>query len=133
MLGGASCAGGDTTSCGLEQESDEVAGNEEVGVGLGTEAGDSSAVDDDDAREAEVDSGGEEGGGNCQADEVSIIIIKRAYKIKGRRNLLKEWSLREGIIMHLHTSDISDDFTDQSTHHGNQISPCLIVDTESDL
>ena len=49
------------------------------------------AVDDDDSREAEVDSGTQEGWGNCQADEVE-----------------QKVTVAEGAAVHLNPSDIAD-------------------------
>lgn len=50
---------------GLQDEGEDVAADEDDGVGAGFEAGEVFAVDEDDAREAEVDGCGEEAGGYC--------------------------------------------------------------------
>ena len=49
----------------LEDERDEVAYDEGDCIGARAEAGDLLAIDDDYAGEAEVESAGEEGGGDC--------------------------------------------------------------------
>lgn len=47
--------GGDGAAGGLQHERDDVAGDEDDGVGAGAEAGEGLAVDDDEAAEGEVD------------------------------------------------------------------------------
>lgn len=54
----------------LQEQRDEITRNERDSVGAGTNARVLGAVDDDDAREAEVDGSGEEGGADGEDDEV---------------------------------------------------------------
>ena len=56
---------GDGATGRLEQERYDIAGNEGQCVGLGAEAGEVSTVDVDDAGQAKIDRGGEEGGADC--------------------------------------------------------------------
>ena len=63
-------AGGHTAAEGLEGEGDDVAGDEEAGIGFGGDAGVGYAKSEDDALDAEVDAGGVEGGADGQADDV---------------------------------------------------------------
>lgn len=60
---------------GLQDEGEEVAADENDGVGAGFEAGDGFAVDKDDAREGEVDGGGEEAGSYGEDDDVPVVFI----------------------------------------------------------
>lgn len=73
-------------------------------------------VNDDDAREAEVDSCGEEDGGDCYADE-----------------LHHERLLDEGIEMHLHSTNVADYFEDEAAGHGDCEANCSVVASEDEL
>lgn len=73
---------GEAAAGGLQDERDEVAADEEEGVGARADARDVLAVDDDDAAEAEVDGGAEEGRADGEADEVSG---RRGLERRGRR------------------------------------------------
>jgi hypothetical protein len=53
------------TANSLQYEGEEVAAYEREGVGARAEARMSLAIGDDDARKAEIDGRGEEGGRNC--------------------------------------------------------------------
>lgn len=66
MAGGAGHAAAD----GLQEEGDDVAGDEDARVGEGRDAAVGRAEGGHDAREAEVDAGGEEGGGDGEADDL---------------------------------------------------------------
>ena len=63
--------GGDAASGALEEQCQEVAADEDEGVRAGSNPGVLGTVDGDDAGEADVDGGGEEGGGDSEADEVA--------------------------------------------------------------
>ena len=82
----------DTATASLQEQTDEVTGAEDDGIRAGFEPREVGAVDDDDSREAEVDSGTQEGWGNCQADEVE-----------------QKFSVAEGAVVHLNPSDIAYD------------------------
>lgn len=56
---------GQGTAGRLQYQGEDVGGDEDDGVGSWPEAREALAVDDDDAREAEVDAGGEEARGYC--------------------------------------------------------------------
>ncbi len=56
---------GDGTADRLQNEGEDVAADEDDGVGPRLEAGEGSAVGDDYTGEGEVDGGGEETGGYC--------------------------------------------------------------------
>ena len=58
------CAG-EATACGLEEEREDVAGDEDARVGEGGDAGVLGTEGGDYAREGEVESCGEEGRGDC--------------------------------------------------------------------
>lgn len=53
--------GGDPSAGGLEEQRDNVASDEEDGIGAGLEAGERGGVDGDDSRKGEVDGGSQEG------------------------------------------------------------------------
>ena len=58
------CAG-EATARGLEEEREDVAGDEDTGVGEGGDAGVLGTESGDYAGEGEVETCGEEGGGDC--------------------------------------------------------------------
>lgn len=61
---------GHAATDGLEQQGDEVAGDEEAWIRHRFDAGIGLPHRDHDARQGEVDAGGEEGGGNGQTDNL---------------------------------------------------------------
>lgn len=61
---------GECAPDGLQDEGEDVAADEDDGVGAGLEAGEGFAVDDDDAGEGEVDGGGDETWCYGEDDEV---------------------------------------------------------------
>ena len=65
----------DTTTRTLKKEGEEVAGDEYVSVRLWLNAGDGGAKDDDDAGKAQVDTGGEEGGGEGKTDDLDEEVV----------------------------------------------------------
>ncbi len=66
---------GERAADGLHDEGEDVAADEDDGVGAGFEAGEGFAVDDDDAGEGEVDGGGDEAGGDGEDDEVPFVSL----------------------------------------------------------
>ena len=54
----------------MQDEGKDVAADEDAGVGVRLEACELFAVDNDDAGEAEIDTCGEEGRGNGEADDI---------------------------------------------------------------
>lgn len=56
----------------MQDEGKDVAANKDTRVGVGLEARELLAVNDDDAGEAEVYPCGEEGRGNGEADDVPV-------------------------------------------------------------
>lgn len=67
VLVGVGGGGGHAAAEGLEDEGEDVAGDEDARVREGFDAGVFRAKGDDDAGEGEVDAGGEEGGGDGEA------------------------------------------------------------------
>ena len=67
------------TAGALKDKRDKVACHEGDCVGARAEAGDVLTVDDDYAGEAEVEGAGEEGGANCQGDEVAMRVFRTLF------------------------------------------------------
>lgn len=63
-------ADGEGAAAGLEDEGEEIGEHEDDGDGARAQPGDVLAVDGDDARQAEVDGGADEGGTDCDADDL---------------------------------------------------------------
>lgn len=63
-----------STANGLKHEWEDVAADENDGVGAWFEAGDGFAVDEDDAREAEVDGSGQKAGSYGEDDNIPSTI-----------------------------------------------------------
>ena len=61
---------GHSASNGLKEQGDDVAGDEDAGVGEGLDVGIFRTECDDDAGEGEIDACSEKGGGDCQADNL---------------------------------------------------------------
>ena len=57
---------------GLQQQSEEVAGDEQNAVGTRLQAREVLAVDDDDAAETQVDGGAQEGRADGQGDDLAV-------------------------------------------------------------
>jgi hypothetical protein len=73
--------GGLAAAGGLEDEGEEVAGDEDARVHLGGDAGVVGAEGEDDAREAEVEAGGVEGWGDGEADDLEEEAELRGYLV----------------------------------------------------
>lgn len=70
-------------------------------------------VDGNDAREAEVNSCGEEGGSNGQPNEVDdeVVVVE--------------------IVLPEHDApDVADDLKDRATNNGDEVAPCAVFDGE---
>lgn len=63
------------SACALQDECEEIASDENVGVGARSQSGVLGAVDRDETGEAEIDGGGEECRGDGEADEVAVMIF----------------------------------------------------------
>lgn len=63
--------GGNGTSNGLQDQREEIEADEGDGIDGRAKARNVSAIDDDDAGQAQVDGGADEGGGDGEADEVA--------------------------------------------------------------
>ncbi len=96
------------------------------------------AVDDNDARKAEVDGCCEEDWADCYADKFPVdqsyaqqlLSYSEALKWK---SLHHKWLLDERIEMHLHTSNVSDYFEDETTEHSDREADGSVVDSKYEL
>lgn len=106
---------GDGAAGGLEDQGEEIAADEEAGDELRGEPREAGPVDGDDAREAEVDGGGEEGGADGQADEVD-----------------DEGVVVEVVLPEHDAAGVADDFEARAADDGHEVAPCAVFDGEAD-
>lgn len=76
MVTGCGC---ESAASALKNERDEVACHEGDSVDTWAETRDLMAVDDDYAGEAEVEGAGEEGGGDCEGDEIAMRVVRTLF------------------------------------------------------
>ncbi|KAL9008725.1 MAG: hypothetical protein Q9173_006176, partial [Seirophora scorigena] len=149
------CVGsvGQGATDGLQDEGEDVAADENDGVGAGFEAGDGFAVDEDDAREGEVDGCGYEAGSYGEDDDVPVVFIiesrsaipawtpsfffpSATRKRKGRgdgSSVQQERIAFERVIVHLHTGDVADDLQHKTAEHAPCERPCAKSEAKSEL
>ena len=118
----------------MEDEGEDVGADEDDGVGPRFEAREGFAVDDYDAGKAEVDTGGEEGGSDGEADEIPAKIM-RGLGIVYRTWLAlhQEWIRLEHIIVHLHPCHVANHFQRLAEDPGDQEGPCAVIHPKQDL
>lgn len=107
---------GQCSADGLQHEGKDVAADEDVGVGVGREAGLIGAVDGDDARQADVDAGGQEAGGDGQGDDVEQERIRL-----------------ERVVVHLDAGDVAEDLEDLAADDAGEEGPGAVANAEGDL
>ena len=86
VLVGVGGGGGHAAAEGLEDEREDVAGDEDARVREGFDAGVFGAEGDDDAGEGEVDAGGEEGGGDGEAAYLHEEAVLGRWSVVGERD-----------------------------------------------
>lgn len=118
VLGLGRGAGRDAATGGLQDEREQVAAAEDKGVCARAEARQVLAVDDDDAREAEVDGGAEEGGRDGEADEVDEEVVAG-------------WV--EGVLVQQYAPGVADGFAGQAEEHGCHVAPCSVAHAQVDV
>lgn len=92
VVGGGSKA----ATAALEDEREEVAADEDEGIGPGLDSRGAFSIHDDDAGEAEIDGGSQESGAECQADEISDN-IRTILHISGRKTYSRNGLNKNGL------------------------------------
>jgi hypothetical protein len=108
--------GGHGTTDGLEDEADEVKGDEDPVEELGLEAGQLGAEEDDGLGEGDVDGSGVEDGGNGEADNLH----HKPAKVKGV------------VVLH-DTTNVADDLGQAAQDHARHEAPALPSEAEVDV
>jgi len=70
------------------------------------------AIDNDNAREAEIHSGAEEGGCDGKADEVDEEVVACGIK---------------GVLVEKNASDVANGFADEAEEHCGHVAPCFVT------
>ena len=116
--------------------------DEEEVIRSWAEEGKVFSIYDDQAREAEVDGGGEEDRGDCHADEIagmtrksglfgSRFVVRLSHQNMGHSQ--QEWILQKGIVMHLHSADIAQNLKHTSEGHGDKEAPGTVPNPEDKI
>lgn len=103
-------------AAGLEDEGEEVGEHEDDGDGARAQPGDVLAVDGDDASQAEVDGGADEGGTDRDADDLPAM-VKVLSEVRRRGSLDVEADLHDGVVFTLMEEDarcVGDDLENQA-------------------
>ncbi|KAK7995646.1 hypothetical protein PG990_014419 [Apiospora arundinis] len=110
--------GRDATTSTLQDQGDEVEGDEDPGVGHGLEAGvaQGRVEDVDDAGQAQVHAGGDEGGRDGQGDEVD-----------------EEGVEAEDVLVQHDAADVADDLAEQAERHPDAEGPGPRPDGEEEV
>ena len=108
--------GRDRTAGGLQEQGEEITADEDDGIEAGPESGDAGSEDDDDPSETEIDGSTEERGSDGEAHEVH-----------------QEGVVREGVGVHLNSTEVTEDFENESAKHAGHKAPRLVLDTEAYL
>ena len=106
--------GSDPTTGTLENQREEVEDDERDGVCARLEARKALTIDDDDARQAEVDGGREEGRADGQADEVE-----------------QEVTQLERVAVQLDTTSVTQDLEEKAEERAHRVTPHLVADTDA--
>lgn len=144
------CRSNSTTNC-LEHESDDIRSDKDDGVGAWLESRKVCAVSDDDAREAEVEGGGDECWRNRQTDDVSatgalaFVFVTRIARAgicnsehTAQKDLHDESIIAKHIFVQHDTASISDDLEEATSKDAKCKTPRLVhpalhnVDDEKD-
>lgn len=110
--------GCNSTSDGLENQREDIATTEYESVRARLETRDVLAVDDNNARQAEIDACREERRGNREGDKVHKEIVARGI---------------EDVVPKQNPANISNYFTNKSQSDSDCISPCFISHSKIDL
>lgn len=125
------------TTNSLQHQTEDVTADEDDSVSPWFEASEMFPVHDDNAREAEIDPCAEEGGGDSQADEISVrLSIIIAYGTSEGflpLDVQQKWIPEEWVKVHLYSSNVSKDLEHFTTEKGYKKVPCTIADTEEYL
>lgn len=124
------------TSGRLQNQREDVETDEGDGIDGRTESRNGSAVDDDDAGQAEIDGGAEEGWGDGEADEVarggvSICWAERGQRMLGALHL--EPRAGENVVVQLDSGQVTENLQREASDHAAQKTPCAISNAEEDL
>lgn len=113
---GAGRDGGDGAAGGLQDEAEDISGDEEDPEEAGPDAGDVWGEEDDGAGEGHVDGGCEEDGAKGDED-----------------NLDEEGAEGPGVAVEEHTADVADDFGEASGGHERGEPPGAPAETQVDM
>ena len=100
----------------MEDEGQEVAGDEEAGDEARREVRYARAVNGDDSGQTEVDGGGKQGGANGQTDKVDYEVV-----------------VVEVVDVQLDAARVADNLEARAADHGDKETPSAVADGQADL
>jgi len=124
----------------LQDKRDDIASDEDEGIGPWLEVSEGWAVEEDEAGEVEVDCCRKEAGGDREADEVPmnrkerlVCRGKELSRDKKYHYIHEEPVKVKDIVMHCNTGDVAQHFQDRPAEHGGHVGPSVIVDPQTCL